>query len=174
MRKKNNEGSSLLEIVIAIAVLAATVIPVCSSLVMSHKVNAKTEKLMQAQLEVSSVVETLMAKGIPENYHELTGLLGVSDTATKEEKSAALAKLVERGITEEARWWIDFYIQHPEAAIAEREKNLKKPDEKLFNYYKVTVTSATDDDVVVETVVRAAAEVAYEVSTEEPEQGGGT
>ena len=64
MNNKHNAGFSLIEVLVAIVILAAIVIPTCSSLVLSHKMNAKTEELMQAQLDVSSAVETLMAEGI--------------------------------------------------------------------------------------------------------------
>lgn len=62
--KKNNGGFSLIEVLVAIVILAAVVIPTCSALVMSHRLNAETDKLMKAQLAVSSAVETLMAEGI--------------------------------------------------------------------------------------------------------------
>ena len=61
----NKEGFSLVEVLVAIVILAAFVIPTCSSLVMSVRMNARAEALMQAQLDVSSAVETLMAEGIP-------------------------------------------------------------------------------------------------------------
>lgn len=64
MDNKHNAGFSLIEVLVAIVILAAIVVPTCSSLVISHRMNAKTEQLMQAQLDVSSAVETLMAEGI--------------------------------------------------------------------------------------------------------------
>ena len=64
MKRRNDEGATLIEIMVAIALLAIIVIPACSSLILSHKINAKTEKMLQAQLAVSSAVETLMAEGI--------------------------------------------------------------------------------------------------------------
>ena len=66
--KKNNEGFSLVEVLLAMVLLAAIVIPTCTSLVLSFRMNAKAEALMQAQLAVSSAVETLMAKGITKEY----------------------------------------------------------------------------------------------------------
>ena len=65
MNRKRNGGFSLIETLIAITVLALIVVPTCTSLVMSHRINAKTEEMMQAQLAVSSAVEMLMAEGIP-------------------------------------------------------------------------------------------------------------
>ena len=148
MRKKNNEGSSLLEIVIAIAVLAAVVIPVCSSLVLSHKVNAKTEKLMQAQLEVSSIVETLMAKGIPADYHALVAM----DPENIEDPD----------IVEEAIWWIEWHARYKETVDITR-------DNEDIPYYNIKVTSQVDEGVAVETTVR----VTSAVLPQDPGQGGG-
>ena len=68
--KKHNEGFSLVEVLVSMVILAVIVIPTCTSLVLSFRLNAKSESLMQAQLAVSSAVETLMAKGISEEYLE--------------------------------------------------------------------------------------------------------
>lgn len=70
MRKKHNEGFTLVELLVSIVILAAIVIPTCTSLVLSYRMNAKTDDLMQAQLAVSSAVETLMAKGITKEFVE--------------------------------------------------------------------------------------------------------
>lgn len=60
---KRNGGFSLLETMVAIVILGAMVVPTCTALVMSIRINDKTEKMLQAQLAVSSAVETLMATG---------------------------------------------------------------------------------------------------------------
>lgn len=64
MKKKHNGGYSLIEILIAIAVLGIVTIPATSSLLTAHRVNVQAEKMLTAQLQVSSAVETLMAEGI--------------------------------------------------------------------------------------------------------------
>lgn len=64
MKHKHNAGYSLVETVVAIAILAIIVTPVSTGMVLAFKMNAKTEQLMQAELAVSSAVETLMSKGI--------------------------------------------------------------------------------------------------------------
>lgn len=64
MKHKHNAGFSLIEILVAIVLLGAIVVPTCTSLVMSVRMNARTEEMMQAQLAVSSAVEILMAEGI--------------------------------------------------------------------------------------------------------------
>lgn len=67
MKRKHNEGFTLVEMLVSIVILAAIVIPTCTSLVLSYRLNAKAREMMQAQLAVSSTVETLMAKGIDAN-----------------------------------------------------------------------------------------------------------
>ena len=72
MKQKNDAGFSLVEVLVAIVILAAFVVPTCSALVMSARMNAKTDALMQAQLDVSSAIEMLMAKGIVEETNNGT------------------------------------------------------------------------------------------------------
>lgn len=64
MKRKHNEGFTLVELLVSIVILAAIVIPTCTSLVLSYRMNAKSEEMLQAQLAVSSAVEKLMAEGI--------------------------------------------------------------------------------------------------------------
>lgn len=63
MKKTNNAGSTLVEIMVAMAILALVIVPLCGSLVLSARINAKAEATLQAQLAVSSVVEELKANG---------------------------------------------------------------------------------------------------------------
>ena len=67
MKRKHNEGFTLVELLVSIVILAAIVLPTCTSLVLSYRLNAKAREMMQAQLAVSSAVETLMAQGIDSN-----------------------------------------------------------------------------------------------------------
>ena len=64
MKWKNEEGFSLMESLAAIAILAMITIPVCSSLVLSARLNGQAEKVLQARIAVSSTVERLMAEGM--------------------------------------------------------------------------------------------------------------
>ena len=64
MGRKNNEGFSLIEVLVAIVLLGALVVPTCSGLVMSLRMNRRTEEMMHEKLAVSSAVEILMAEGI--------------------------------------------------------------------------------------------------------------
>lgn len=69
---KRNGGFSLIETLISIVILGAMVVPTCTALVMSIRLNDKTEKMLQAQLAVSSAVETLMAEGMTGVYYDET------------------------------------------------------------------------------------------------------
>lgn len=82
MKHKHNAGYSLVETVVAIAILAIIVTPISTGMVLAFKMNAKTEQLMQAELAVSSAVETLMAEGITAEsleYDKLSGTDRFSD-----------------------------------------------------------------------------------------------
>lgn len=72
MKRKHNGGYSLIEILIAIAVLGIVTIPATTSLLTAHRVNVQAEKMLTAQLQVSSAVETLMAVGIVDNKIDIT------------------------------------------------------------------------------------------------------
>ena len=64
MKGKQNGGFTLVEVLVAMAILTSIVIPVCSSLVLSTRIDAKAEAVLQARLAVSSALETMMAEGI--------------------------------------------------------------------------------------------------------------
>lgn len=70
MKQKNNGGFSLIEILVGMAILALIVLPTCTGMVMSFRLNAKTNQMLQAQLAVSSAVETLMAEGYSDSNAE--------------------------------------------------------------------------------------------------------
>lgn len=55
-----------MEVLTAITILGLIAAPIGASLVLSHRLNARSQQLMQAQLAVSNAVETLMAEGITE------------------------------------------------------------------------------------------------------------
>lgn len=70
MRRKisgNNGGFTLIEVVVAITVLALIAAPVGGALAVSGRVNAYADRVLQARLNVSSAAETLMAEGIDES-----------------------------------------------------------------------------------------------------------
>ena len=70
MKNKQEGGFSLIEVVLAMVILALIVVPTCTSLVLSFRVNAKADAMLQAQLAVSSAVEELMAQGIVDQKAE--------------------------------------------------------------------------------------------------------
>ena len=83
--KRNNGGFTLIEVLISIVVLGLVVLPVCSSLVMATRINAKAESILDAKLAVSSAVETMMASGIHEEVSGDTSMEGVVfDTSIEE------------------------------------------------------------------------------------------
>lgn len=79
LRKHNQTaGFSLIEVLVAITILGLVVVPIGSSLVLSFRLNARSGDTLQAQLAVSSAVETIMAEGfdpsIEEDYEEQFGV----------------------------------------------------------------------------------------------------
>ena len=64
MKGKRNAGFSLIEVVVAMAILAVIVIPICGSMVVAVRINAKAEAVLDARIAVSSAVETLRSEGI--------------------------------------------------------------------------------------------------------------
>lgn len=61
--KRNNAGFTLIEVLISIVILGLVVVPVCSGLLVSVRVNDRAEQVLDAKLAVSSAVEELMAEG---------------------------------------------------------------------------------------------------------------
>jgi len=61
VRNKHNGGFSLVEVLVAIVLLGLIVIPICSSMLVAHRINAKAEALLQAELAVSSAAERYYA-----------------------------------------------------------------------------------------------------------------
>lgn len=76
MRNRKNGGYTLIETMISIVILAIIVVPTGNSIVLSYKVNAKTEALMDAELRLTSAVEYLKFYGYEESkdYEEALGV----------------------------------------------------------------------------------------------------
>lgn len=101
MKNKHNGGYTLVELLVSIVILAAIVLPTCTSLVLSYRMNAKTEDLMQAQLAVSSAVETLMAEGITDEFvAAVSASQEGTEAVTATEENNAETQLIE-GICDE-------------------------------------------------------------------------
>ena len=77
--RKHNQtaGFSLIEVLVAITILGLVVVPIGSSLVLSFRLNARSGDMLQAQLAVSSAVETIMAEGFDEE-EDYKGRFGVN------------------------------------------------------------------------------------------------
>ena len=148
MKKKNNEGFSLVEVLVAIVILAAIVIPACTSLVLSHRINAKTDSMLRSQLAVSSAAEALMAEGINEEQYKYKG-----ENTNLGENYGYIEVSVQNG-TEHIDRFLEVLININRVT----ENGAEKP------YYTVEITSKEDPDVSVSTVIR-------EALAKEPEVG---
>lgn len=70
--KERTAGFSLLEVVVAIAIIGLISAPICTSLILAGRINAHSQAVMEAHLNVRAAVETLMKNGVTEesdNYH---------------------------------------------------------------------------------------------------------
>lgn len=88
-RQKYNrtDGFSLVEVVVAITILGFIAVPMLSGLLKSYQLNLRSDERMQAQLAVSSAVETIMAEGYNtgENYNVRFQNVTVSNPLTEDE-----------------------------------------------------------------------------------------
>lgn len=62
--KERTAGFSLLEVVVAIAIIGLISVPICSSLILAGRINAHSQVVMEAHLNVRTAVETLMQDGV--------------------------------------------------------------------------------------------------------------
>ena len=62
--KERTAGFSLLEVVVAIAIIGLISAPICSSLILAGRINAHSQVVMEAHLNVRTAVETLMKDGV--------------------------------------------------------------------------------------------------------------
>lgn len=146
MKNKQEGGFSLIEVVLAMVILALIVVPTCTSLVLSFRVNAKADAMMQAQLAVSSAVEQLMANGISgERVEAMNPELGydiIIETKTEDDS--------ESDITETQ-------AENDQQEVAQKDEY---PDVRITvesvtgqSYYKVVV-SDNNELVTVTTYIR--------------------
>ena len=138
-RKHNRTaGFSLIEVVVGIALLGLVTAPVCASLVLSVRLNAHSRALMEARLQASGVVETLLAEGIDTKDTDWT----VTKTRTEGDQ------------TIDCGWKMKDTVSPQGVSVKVEEVPGK-------SYYAVTVTSSVAVDgnyetVILETSVRAA------------------
>lgn len=62
--KERTAGFSLLEVVVAISIIGLISAPICSSLILAGRINAHSQAVMEAHLNVRTAVETLMQDGV--------------------------------------------------------------------------------------------------------------
>lgn len=62
--KERTAGFTLLEVVVAIAILGLVSAPICSSLILAGRINAHSQVVMEAHLNVRTAVEILMQDGV--------------------------------------------------------------------------------------------------------------
>ena len=68
--KERTAGFTLLEVVVAIAILGLVSAPICSSLILAGRINAHSQVVMEAHLNVRTAVEILMQDGVTEASNE--------------------------------------------------------------------------------------------------------
>lgn len=68
--KERTAGFSLLEVVVAIAIISLISAPICTSLILAGRINAHSQAVMEAHLNVRTAVETLMKDGVTEENNK--------------------------------------------------------------------------------------------------------
>lgn len=68
--KERTAGFSLLEVVVAIAIIGLISAPICSSLILAGRINAHSQAVMEAHLNVRTAVETLMKDGVTKESND--------------------------------------------------------------------------------------------------------
>ena len=87
--KRGTAGFSLVETIVAIAILGLLSAPICASLLLAGRINAHSRAVLDAQLAVRTTVETLMESGIPEDTDLETEFPGMKIDAELEEGSSS-------------------------------------------------------------------------------------
>lgn len=101
--KRNNAGFTLIEVLVSMVVLGLIVVPVCSCLLLSTRINASAETILEAKLSVSSAVEELMATGLKEPVApELPGVdIEIAEVTDEPYYQVKVTSEVARGVSVE-------------------------------------------------------------------------
>ena len=85
--KRGTAGFSLVETIVAIAILGLLSAPICASLLLAGRINARSRAVLDAQLAVRTTVETLLESGISEDTDLETEFPGMKIDAELEDGS---------------------------------------------------------------------------------------
>ena len=116
--KQRAAGFTLVEIIVAIAIMGLVSAPICASLVLAARINARSQAVMEAELNVRSAVETLMEAGITESstayreadFPDVTIITAMENPANPYYKVTVSDKVTEPLVT------VETYIRAVEAA----------------------------------------------------------
>ena len=117
--KQSNKGFTLVEVLVAIVILAIIVVPLLSAFVVSARTNAKARQTMRATTLAQNIMEELKAHSLEtsaDNYNNQTdsyetvqddlGVHRILTTEAEEEGNAAVIKRIdERKYTDGKRSW---------------------------------------------------------------------
>lgn len=116
-RKQRTAGFTLVEVIVAIAIMGLVSAPICVSLVLAERLNARSRAVMEAELEVRTAVETLMAEGITEEVvsNLATDFPGVTVKVEKENETAPYYHVTVSDSQAEPLVTVETYIRAVEA-----------------------------------------------------------
>ena len=80
MKKQNDAGFTLVEVMVSVVIVGLITIPLTSGMVLASKTLNQAEQMMEDQQAVSSIVERMMATGVSEEFEtEENGVVIVSE-----------------------------------------------------------------------------------------------
>lgn len=91
--KRGTAGFSLVETIVAIAILGLLSAPICASLLLAGRINTHSRAVLDAQLAVRTTVETLMESGISENTDLNTEFPNMKIEKDREDSSSPYYKV---------------------------------------------------------------------------------
>lgn len=88
-RTTGTAGFSLIEVLAAITILGLVTAPLCGALVLAARLSQRSDDLLQARLQVTSAVESLMASGISEDddFSTLSGVTVLRESSDPDDSA---------------------------------------------------------------------------------------